>query len=266
MQNDLLLESYLKRLRLPAIRAQYKSLAREAAEARHGYEDYLFALAEQEILNRDQKMQQLRIKRAAFPYLRTLDGFDFTAVPSLNKEKVLQLARGEFIERGEAIIFMGPSGVGKTHLMIALGVACCQLGKSVRFFTAAGLINEMVEAQAGLRLSKLERQLARTTLVCLDEIGYIPFSTTGAQLLFQFFAERYERGSVVVTTNLEFGQWTEVFGQERLTAALLDRLTHRCHIFELHGESYRFRQSLRARGGGPEQDSGKNGKKGGKQQ
>lgn len=266
MQHDLLLETYLKRLRMPAIRTQYKSLAREAAEVRHSYEEYLFALVEQEILNRDQKMQQLRIKRAAFPYLRTLDGFDFTAVPSLNKEKVLQLAQGEFINRNESVIFMGPSGVGKTHLLIALGVACCQLGKSVRFSTAAGLINEMMEAQAALRLSRLERQLERTPLVCLDEIGYIPFSTAGAQLLFQFFAERYEQGSVIVTTNLEFGQWTEVFGQERLTAALLDRLTHRCHIFELHGESYRFRQSLRARGEGPERAAGKNGKKGGKQQ
>ncbi len=234
-------------MRLPTIRAQYPSLAREAAEQRRSYEDYLLSLVEQEVLERDQKLQQRRLKRAAFPYLRTLEAFDFALLPHLNKEKVLQLAGGEFVERQESVIFLGPPGVGKTHLMIALGMACCLSGKTVRFVTAAALVNEMMEAQGSLRLTQPQRQLSKTDLVCLDEIGYIPFSTTGAQLLFQFFAERYERGSVMVTTNSEFGQWTEVFGQERLTAALLDRLTHRCHILELQGESFRFRHSLRTR-------------------
>ena len=143
------------------------------------------------------------------------------------------------------MVFLGPTGTGKTHLAIALGVAACRQGKRGRFATAAGLINELIEAQAQLRLSKLESALLKLDLLILDEVGFVPFSKTGAELLFGLLSERYERGSVLVTTNLDFASWTEVFGDPRLTAALLDRLTHRCHIVEFQGDSYRFKESLR---------------------
>jgi len=243
--NDLLIRSHLKRLCLPVIAQNYTRLAQEAAAHNQTFQDYLFALLEAEVVQRDENAQKLRLSRAHFPVIKTLDSFDFGAMPSLNKALVVELSRCGFIERRENAILIGGYGTGKSHIAIALGVAACYQGKRVRFYTAAGLINELLEAQAQLRSGKLEASLARYDLIVLDELGFVPFSKEGAEALFTFCSSRYERGSLAITTNLDFVRWKEIFGDEALTGALLDRLTHRCHILEMNGESYRFKESLK---------------------
>jgi len=247
MAQDLLIKNYLKQLKLPAMTQSYSKLAREAAEANMPYEDYLLALLELETAHRVENATRKRIARARFPYLRALDQFDFSAIPSLNKARVLELSRGEYIRAKENVIAIGNTGTGKTHLAISLGLLACQQGWKVRFYTAAGLINELGEAQTQQRLGRMQKQLASYELIILDEVGFIPFSPSGSQALFQFCSSRYLTGSVIITTNLEFERWTEVFGDERLTGALLDRLTHKCHILEMNAESYRFKESLKRR-------------------
>jgi DNA replication protein DnaC len=175
--------------------------------------------------------------------VKSLDSFDFTAIPSLNKMLVTELARGEYIIRRENIIALGNGGTGKTHIALALGLAACQRGMSVSFITAAGLVHQLMEAREEKRLLRLQAQLAACKLLIIDELGYVPLSPTGAELLFEVFSQRYERGSIIVTSNLPFENWTSVFGSERLTGALLDRLTHHVHILELNGDSYRLKQS-----------------------
>lgn len=243
MKTNLLLKDYFKRLKLPTMAAIYEKLAREAQEKNLSYEDYLLALVEQETIVREENALKRRIKRAKFPYLKTLDSFDFSCC-RIDKQKVIQLAGAEYLDRKENIIFLGGQGLGKTHLAISLGIEACKKGYKVIFFTAAGLINEMKEAREKFSLLSLEKKLSRSDLVIVDELGYVPFSRTGAQLLFEFFSSRYERGSIIITSNLSFASWTEVFQDERLTGALLDRVTHHCHIIQIKGESYRFRQSL----------------------
>ncbi|MBI3098184.1 MAG: ATP-binding protein [Planctomycetes bacterium] len=243
METNVLLKAYLKRLRLPTMARDFEKLAQEAAETDLPYERYLLSLAEQEALAREASALRIRLKRAQFPVLKTFETFDFSAAPGVPKQKVLQLAQGEYLAKAENLILLGNPGTGKTHLAIALGVAACRSEKKVRFATAAGLVNELLEAQAQHELSRLERQLDKFDLVVLDELGYVPFSKAGAELLFAFCAARYERKSLLVTTNLEFSDWPQVFGEERMTGALLDRLTHRCHILKVVGDSYRFRES-----------------------
>lgn len=247
MANDLLLRSYLKRLRLPVVAQNYARLSEEAAANNQTYPDYLLALIEGEMTQREENTQKLRIAKARFPVMKTLDSFEFSAIPSLNKALVLELSRGGYIEKRENIVFIGSYGTGKTHLAISLGVCACRQGKKVRFYTAAGLINDLLEAQAQLRLGKQEASLARYGLIILDELGFVPFSKEGAEALFTFCSGRYERGSMIITTNLDFARWKEVFGDEALTGALLDRLTHQCHIIEMNGDSYRFKENLKRR-------------------
>ena len=181
-----------------------------------------------------------------FPAVKSIDTFDFTAIPSVNRQLVTQLARCEYIERRENVIAIGNSGTGKTHIALGLGLAACQKGLTVGFTTASALVNELMEARDEMRLLNLQKRLSRLKLLIIDELGFVPLSPTGAELLFDVFSQRYERGSVLVTTNLPFDEWTERFGSERLTGALLDRLTHHVHIIEMNGDSYRLRQSGRA--------------------
>src|SRR3954462_14806181 len=188
-------------------------------------------------------MVERRIRAAHFPTVKSLDSFDFLAMPSLNKALVLELARGDYIERRENVIALGNSGTGKTHIALGLGLAACQRGLSVGFTTAAALVHELLEARDEKRLLRLQKQLASYRLLIIDEIGFVPLSKSGAELVFEFFCQRYERGSTLVTSNLPFDEWTSVFASERLTGALLDRLTPHVHILEMNGESYRLQQS-----------------------
>jgi DNA replication protein DnaC len=246
METELLIQTHCKRLKLPTIARHAHKFAQEAAQANQTFEQYLLALLEQEALQRETNQERRRIQAAHFPILHTLDTFDFAAVPTLNKVQVLELARGEYLRRRENILFVGEIGTGKTHLATSLALAACRQGQRVRFYTAAGLVNELTEARDERRLARLLAQLLKQDLVVLDEVGFVPFSVQGSQLLFQFCSERYQRGSLALTTNLEFGKWSEVFGDAQMTGALLDRITHHCHIIECHGESYRFKQSLKA--------------------
>jgi DNA replication protein DnaC len=244
---DLLLRTNLKQLKLPTVLAEYEKLAREAAGADEPYDAYLLRLTELEVAARSANAQLARIRAASFPVAKDFDSYDFTALPSLPKQKLLELARGEWIEQHYNCCLIGNAGTGKTHLATALGLAACRLGQRVRFVTAAGLVNQLEEAHQQHRLDRSLAQLDRTDLLIVDELGYLSFSRGGAELLFQVFAERYERRSLLVTSNLAFGDWGQIFQGERMTAALLDRLTHRCHIFEMNGESFRFRESMKAK-------------------
>jgi DNA replication protein DnaC len=246
---NILLRANLKQLRLPAIGAEFEKLAREAADANEDYEQYLLRLTELEIGARASNAVQARIRAAGFPVPKDFDTFDFSAVPSLSKPKVLELARGEWIEQRTNTCFIGSPGTGKTHLAIALGLAACRQGKRVRFATAATLVTRLEEAQKQYQLDRLLAQLDRIELLICDELGYLSFSRAGAELLFQVFADRYERRSLLVTSNLAFSEWGQVFQGERMTAALLDRLTHRCQIFEMNSESFRFRESMKNKRG-----------------
>ena len=240
---QLLLKHHLKQLKLPTFLAEYEKQAHECAQAGIDHVRYLLRLAELELIERERRMVDRRIRAAKFPVVKGLDSFDFTAIPSLNKMLVTELARGEYILRRENIIALGNSGTGKSHVALALGLAACQRGMSVGFATAAGLVHQLMEARDEKRLLRLQAQLAAHKLLIVDELGYVPLSPTGAELLFEVFSQRYERGSIIVTSNLPFEEWTSIFGSERLTGALLDRLTHHVHILELNGDSYRLKQS-----------------------
>ena len=242
---ELLLGHHLKALKLPTFLREYDKLARQCAAEGVDHTRYLLRLAELELIEREQRMVERRIRDAKFPAVKSLDSFDFLALPSLNKALVLELARSEYVNRRENIIAVGNSGTGKTHIVLGLGLAACQKGLSVGFTTAAALVHELIEARDEKRLLRLQRQLATYKLLIIDELGYVPFSQTGAELLFEVFSRRYERGSTIVTSNLPFDEWTGVFASERLTGALLDRLTHHVHILEMNGDSYRLKQSKR---------------------
>jgi DNA replication protein DnaC len=227
--------------------AEWEKLAREAADRDEPYDAYLLRLTELEVAARSANAVAARIRAAGFPIAKDFDTFDFTASPTLPKQKVLELARGEWIEQHWNCCLIGGSGTGKTHLATAWGLALCRLGKRVRFATAAGLVTLLEAAQQQHRLDRVLSHLDRLDLLIVDELGYLSFSRAGAELLFQVFADRYERRSLLITSNLPFGEWGQVFQGERMTAALLDRLTHKCHIFEMNGESYRFRESMKAK-------------------
>jgi DNA replication protein DnaC len=249
MVNDqhALLRANLKQLRLPTMAAEFQKLAREAASGNEDFEHYLLRLSELEVAARTSKAVQTKIRLAGFPVAKDLDTFDFSCVPHVNKAKVLELARGEWIEQKSNVCLVGSPGTGKTHLATALGQAACRQGKRVRFFTAANLVTKLEQAQRQYQLERVLKQLDKADLLICDELGYLSFSRAGAELLFQVFTERYERRSVLLTSNLAFSEWGQVFQGERMTAALLDRLTHRCQIFEMNGESYRFRESMKTK-------------------
>jgi len=244
---QVLLAHYLKALKLPTFLREYEKVARQCAAEGADHIRYLLRLVELELIERERRTVERRIREAKFPAVKSLDSFDFVALPSLNKPLVLELARCEYVARRENIIALGNSGTGKTHIALGLGLAACQKGLPVGFVTAAALVHELIEARDEKRLLRYQRQLSAHKLLIIDELGYVPLSQTGAELLFEVFSQRYERGSTIVTSNLPFDEWTSVFGSERLTGALLDRLTHHVHILEMNGESYRLAQSTKRR-------------------
>jgi DNA replication protein DnaC len=241
----LLLEHYLKQLRLPSILREYEKLAVVCQQERADYQTYLLRLVELETADRERRAAERRVKAARFPVVKTLDTFDFGAQPAINQELVRQLLRGEYLDKRENVLFIGNSGTGKTHLATALAFAACQQGRGVRFFTATGLVTQLLERRQDRELERFNKQLERLELIVLDELGYVPFSKAGAELLFDVVGRAYERTSLMLTTNLPFEEWTEIMGSERLTGALLDRLTHRVHIIEANGPSYRLGEAKR---------------------
>ena len=243
---QVLLQHHLRKLKLPTFQSEHVKLARQCAAEGKDHVHYLLRLCELELIERERRMIERRIKAAKFPATKSLDSFDFMVIPSLNKALAMELARCEFIDRRENVIALGPSGTGKTHVALGLGLAACQKGRKVGFTTAAVLVHELMEAVDDRRLQRLQKSLATHDLLIIDELGFVPLSKTGAELLFEVISQRYERGSIIITSNLPFDEWTEVFGSERLTGAILDRLTHHVHILEMNGESFRLRQSRKA--------------------
>jgi DNA replication protein DnaC len=240
--DKVVLESYLKKLYLSTFIRYHEAYAEEAAQSNQSYTRFLLALAEQEVLAREARRRQRRLKEAKIPVIKELSGFDFDKIPQLNQQQIRRLTDGEYIEKAEPVILVGNPGLGKTHIATALAIEATRKMHRVRFYNAAALVNELIRAQDEGQVTPFINKALNHRLIVIDELGFIPFSSTGAQLMFQFCSALYERVSLVVTTNLKFADWTQIFGDERLTVALLDRLTHKAHIIEFVGESYRFRE------------------------
>lgn len=246
-KSTVLLKHHLKALRLPTVAAECEKVATRAAAENVDHLGFLLQVVEAELLERERKAADRRLKAARLPAPKTLAEFDFAARPSVNKPLVLDLARGDYLDRRENVLLVGPSGTGKTHLATGLAMAACAQGRRVRFWRVTELITTLREADDGRHLLRLRQQLAKLDLLVLDEFGYVPASKAGAELLFDVIGTAYERTSVILTTNLPFENWTEVLGSERLTGAALDRITHRCQIVEMTGESYRLQDAKRRR-------------------
>jgi DNA replication protein DnaC len=244
-----LLKTHFRQLRLPTMGREFETLARDAAATNQTFTQFLLRLTELELAARAANAVVTRIKNAEFPVEKDFDTFDFTALPGLSKPKVLELGRCEWIEQKSNCCLVGSHGTGKSHIAVALGLAACRAGLRVRFFTAAELVSRLEKEQKQYTLDRFLGQLDRAQLLICDELGYVTMSRGGVELLFRVFADRYERGSVLVTSNLPFSEWGQIFQGERMTAALLDRLCHHCAIFEMNGESYRFRESMKTKKG-----------------
>jgi DNA replication protein DnaC len=230
-----LLRHHLKALRLPTVSAECEKVAARCATDNVDHLGYLLQLLELELLDREKRAAERRLKAARFPTIKTLDTFDFTARPSVNKMLITELARCEYIDKRENVLLIGNPGTGKSHLATALAAQACAKGYRVRFFRTTELVTTLIEARDERTLLRLKAQLAKLDLLVCDELGYVPASKVGAELLFDVISTAYERTSLIVTSNLPFESWTEVLGSERLTGATLDRLTHRCHIIVTKG-------------------------------
>jgi DNA replication protein DnaC len=246
-KSAVLLKHHLKALKLPTMHGECEKIAARCAKENVDHLGFLLQLCEQELLDRERRAADRRLKDAKFPTYKTLENFDFAAQPSVNRPLITELARGAYIEARENVLFVGNTGTGKTHLATALAVEACGRGKRVRFWGMTELITQLMEAREERILGRMKKQLAKLDVLVLDELGYVPASKLGAELLFDVISQAYERTSLIVTSNLPFERWTEVLGCERLTGATLDRLTHRCHIIECNGDSYRLKDAKRRR-------------------
>ena len=244
---EIVIKEHCKQLHLPTIGGQCARLAEQAEREHHSYLGYLDALLQAELEERERNTVARRLKDAHLPRVKTLDEFDFSQAPAISPTQIQALAEGGYIERAEPIVFIGECGTGKTHLLTGLCVAACRQKRRVRFATAAGLVNELVEAKQQHQLRRALARWERYDLIAIDEVGYVPLAEVGAELLFQVIAERAEQAAVILTTNLPFSEWTQVIPNARLCKALLDRITDRAHILETGTDSYRFRRTLEQR-------------------
>jgi len=242
-----MLTENLKSLRLSTIINNLDNALRQSRENKLDYDEFLLNLTEVEVQVRKENGRKKRIREASFPLLKPLEIFDFESAPDLDTRLIKELSTGEYIKDKQNIIFLGKSGTGKTHLATALGMEACTQGVRTKFVTGCGLVNELVEARDEKMLRRILKRYFNYGLLIIDELGYVPFSKSGAELLFQVLAERHERKSVIITTNKGFGDWTEIFGDPSLTAALLDRITHRAHVINSTWESYRLKETLKKR-------------------
>ncbi len=239
---EAVIAEYLKALKLPAFAAEYEGLVRQARDGAWDYEDFLRELLEVELRSREERTAKRRLKEARFPDLKTLDQLDWEALRGVSRQKILELATCEYVTKAQDVIFAGPIGTGKTHVAISLGVEAARRRFRVAFFRAADLVRELTEARDERTLTLLHRRLRRVELLILDELGFVPFERAGGELLFDLLSDRHEARSTMVTTNLSFGEWVQVFGDEKLTTALLDRLGHHAHVLTTRGNSYRTRK------------------------
>ena len=235
----------LKALKLSAMISQLEGCLRQARESSEDYAEFLLNLTELEVATRMENGRKRRLRDAKFPLVKPLETFQFEAAPDLDTRLIKELAEGRYIKEARNVIFLGRSGTGKTHLATALGMEACRQGVRTRFVTGCGLVNELIEARDEKRLARVIKRYAGYGLLIIDELGYVPFSKEGAELLFQALAERHERKSIIITTNLGFGDWTQIFGDPTLTAALLDRVTHKAHVVNCTWESYRLKDTLK---------------------
>ena len=241
------IQQQCKLLRLPAVGSQCAGLAELAVKEKQSHLDYLEALLAAELEERERNTVARRLRDAHLPRLKTLEEFDFSQSPKISAAEIRQLAEGGYIERAEPVLLIGDCGTGKTHLMTGLCVAACRQQRRVRFTTAAGLVNELVEAKHQLQLRRVMARWSRYELIAIDEVGYVPLADLGAEFLFQVIAEGAEKAAVIMTTNLPFSEWTQVIPNARLCKALLDRVTDQAHIIETGADSYRFRRTLEKR-------------------
>jgi len=238
---------YCKAVRMPAIGANFVALAEQAVREKRSHIGYLEALLAMEVEERDQHAIDNRLRGAYLPRIKTLEEFDFGKAPQINAAKIRMLAEGGYIDRAEPVVLIGDCGTGKTHLATGLCVAACRQKRRVRFTTAASLVNDLVEAKQNNQVKRVQMKWMKYDLIALDEVGYVPLADIGAEFLFQVIAERAEKTALILTTNLPFSEWTNVFPNPRLCKALLDRVTDRAHIIETGTESYRFRRTVEGR-------------------
>ncbi len=240
-----MLQENLRFLKLSTMTKNLEHVHRQALENKLGYDEFLLNLTQTEVQVRKANGRKRRIREASFPLHKPLDTYEFDAAPDLDVRFINDLAGGSYIKQNKNIILLGKSGTGKTHLATALGIEACDHGIRTKFITGCGLVNELTEARDEKRLRAIIKRYFNYGLLIVDELGYVPFSKQGAELLFQVLAERHERKPVIITTNKGFGDWTQIFGDPSLTAALLDRVTHRAHVINCSWQSYRLSETLK---------------------
>jgi len=235
-------KSYCKLLSLPVVANCYEKLALEATKAKMGYQEYLYAVLQQQVIARVDNSVNARIKKANFPWLKKLEEFDFSFQPQLDEKLIRELGSLGFLSTAHNVLFVGPPGVGKSHLAIALGLRAATARRRTAFYTAETLIEQLIRAEVSHQLPTFLENLGRLELLIIDELGYLEITAQAASLFFRLISRRYEKGSVIVTSNKPLEEWGQIFKDDVVASAILDRLLHHCYPFFIQGKSYRIRQ------------------------